>query len=396
MGAEWVRACAESGTSSRIALIGQTAADVRDVMVEGESGILAVSPPWFRPDYQPSRRRLVWPNGCVAMTYSGDEPDQLRGPQHFKAWCDEPAKWRYLQSAWDNLEMGLRLGDSPQIVATTTPRPIAWLKQTVADPQTMTRYGRTLDNAANLNPKAVARMQRKYAGTRLGRQELDGEILDDNPNALWRREEDIEKQSVSESAVPQLTRIVVGVDPQAADNQDDDGGGAETGIVVVGRADRNGVPHAYVLADLTVRKSPDGWGGAAVDGYQHFRADRIVAEVNNGGAMVEYVLRSVAKARRAEVSYKSVHASVGKRTRAEPVAALYEQKRVHHVGAFPELEDQMCGWQPSDKVSPDRMDALVWAVTELMLSDSEPEELVVSNYVGGQAARRRPRDNEYY
>lgn len=364
-GAEWLRAQAEATPRGRFAIVGQTAADVRDVMIEGDSGLIAVSPPWFMPKYEPSKRRVTWPNGATASTFSGDEPDQLRGPQFHKAWADEPAKWKYADAAWDNLEMGLRLGDCPQVVATTTPRPIPLIRKLIADEQTVVTCGHTNENRSNLSERFVDRVVRKYEGTRLGRQELAGEILDDNPGALWKRSR-IEELAVRD--YPDLVRIVVAVDPQVADptkkdKKDQEDASAETGIIVAGRSAGSDA-HAYVLADCSLKDSPGEWGKAVVQAYLDWNADRVVGEVNNGGALVEFLIATVAKDQNKRVAYKAVHASRGKQTRAEPVAALYEQGRVHHVGAHPELEDQMCTWEPGQK-SPDRMDALVWAITEL-------------------------------
>lgn len=374
-GAQWIRARAESGKYSRFALIAETAADARDVMVEGESGIMAVSPPSFRPKYEPSKRRLTWPNGAVATTYSGDEPDQLRGPNFDSAWADEPAKWRYATQVWDNLEMALRLGDNPQVVATTTPRPIPLIKSLIADPQTVVTRGHTDENRENLSETFIHRVVRRYEGTRLGRQELAGEVLDDNPGALWQRDR-IEELRVAK--LPDLERIVVAVDPQAADpNETSDEETAETGIVVVGRTGGRD-PHAFVLEDGSCRDTPNNWGLAVISAYSKWRADRVVAEINNGGAMVQYVILTVARDQGQTVPYKAVHASRGKVTRAEPVAALYEQGKVHHVGMFAELEDQLCQWEPGQK-SPDRLDALVWGLTELMLTGPpSPHEVEVS------------------
>lgn len=368
-GAEWLKARAESGKYKRFAIIGQTAADVRDVMIEGESGILSCYPSSQRPLYEPSKRRLTFPNGVVASTFSGDEPGQLRGPQFDSAWADEPAKWKFAQEAWDNLEFGLRLGDNPQVVATTTPRPIPLIRTLIADPQTVVTRGHTDENMANLSERYVERVIRKFEGTRLGRQELAGEILDDNPNALWKRAL-IESLRVKPSQVPDLVRIVVSVDPQVADpnateqnEQDKQRKTAETGITVSGMSG-GAVPHFYLLDDCSLSDSPNEWANAAVDAFLKHEADRLVAETNQGGAMVEFTVKTVANARGIIIPYTGVHASRGKYTRAEPIAALYEQGRVHHVGNFPELEDQMCDWVPGTK-SPDRMDSAVWGLTAL-------------------------------
>jgi predicted phage terminase large subunit-like protein len=358
-GAEWVREQVESHRVGRVALVGETSADVRSVMIEGESGILATSPPDRMPLYEPSKRRLSWPNGAVAMAYSGDEPDQLRGPQHDAAWADEPAKWKYPVAAWDNLEFGLRLGHSPRVVATTTPRPIKLIRDLLADAMTVVTRGSTFENVAHLAPSFVDRMKKKYEGTRLGRQELHAEVLDDVPGALWQRQHlDRDRRT----RVPELERVVVAIDPATTSGEDSD----ETGIIIAGRAADG---HAYVVEDLSCRVSPDAWARRAVSAYHGHRADRIVAEVNNGGDMVERVIRTVDP----NVAYKAVRASRGKTVRAEPVAALYEQARVHHVGLFAALEDQMCSFTPDQyEGSPDRVDALVWCLTELMLDQREP------------------------
>ncbi|MGX5827379.1 DNA-packaging protein [Mesorhizobium sp. 43Arga] len=374
-GSEWVRsiACGPSplarGTHARIAIVAETAADARDVLVEGDSGILSVHPADFRPLYEPSKRRLTWPNGAVATLYNAVEPDQLRGPQHDAAFCDELAKWRYARETWDQLQFGLRLGAAPKQVITTTPRPIPVLKEILNSPSTVTTKGSTFDNADNLAPSFLTQVVAKYEGTRLGRQELNAEILDDLPGALWTRDA-IDRNRLRE--FPDLHRVVVAVDPSGTKGQSDDGD--EIGIVIAGK----GVDgRAYVLADRTCKLSPDGWGRRAVDAYHgrwsqtpdKVKADRVVAERNFGGAMVEHVIKTI----EATIPYKEVTASRGKVARAEPVAALYEQGRVAHVGSMPELEDQMCLIAPdgyAGEGSPDRADALVWALTELMLDGS--------------------------
>lgn len=357
-GAEWVRRQALSGAASRIALVARTAADVRDVVVEGESGILAISPKRERPTWEPSRRRLTWPNGAIATTYSADEPDQLRGPQHDAGWLDELAAWRYPE-AYDQLRFGLRLGAHPRVVVTTTPRPTPIIRALLASPDTIVTRGRTIDNRANLAGSFLAEVSARYAGTRLGRQELDGEILDDAPGALWHRHL-IDAARVDRA--PDLRRVVVAIDPAVTSG----GGSDETGIVVAGLGyDGRG----YVLDDATARLSPDAWARKAVALYRSHKADRIVAEVNNGGEMVEHTLRTVDRS----IPFRAVHASRGKAVRAEPVAALYEQGRVSHVGALAALEDQLCTWDPAEsRTSPDRLDALVWALTELLVQEPTP------------------------
>jgi len=365
---EWAREQAESMPGSRGALVARTAADVRDVLVEGESGILAVSPPWFMPVYEPSKRRLTWPNGSVATLYSADKPDVLRGPQHHWAVADELAAWRF-EEAWDMLMMGLRLGQHPRVLIATTPRPTKIIKGLLTDPYTTVTRGSTYENRSNLAPAFFRQILRRYEGTRLGRQELYAEVLDDVPGALWTRAT-LDGNRVN--AVPALQRIVVAIDP--AITADDEAN--ETGIVVAGVDEQE---HGYVLEDLTVRGSPAQWAETAVQAYDRWQADRIVAEVNQGGDMVEHTVRTAARelasqGRRAtrNAAFRQVRATRGKHTRAEPISALYEQGRVHHVGMFAELEDQMCTWVPGED-SPDRMDALVWAMTELMTVDQAVE-----------------------
>jgi len=360
-GAELVRARVAGWTARRLALVAPTAADARNVMVEGESGILAISPPWDRPRYEPSKRRLTWPNGAIATLYSADEPERLRGPQHDATWCDELGSWRYPE-AWDMLMLGMRSGNDPRVVVTTTPRPTKLIRALIADPTAVVTRGSTYENRTNLAPAFLQQIIRKYEGTRLGRQELEAEILDDVPGALWTRGV-IEASRAS--AVPTLIRVVVAIDPAATSSEDAD----ETGIIVAGR---DGQGQGWVLADASGRYPPAEWAKTAIAAYRAHRADRVVAEVNNGGEMVEATLRVIDP----NVSFAAVRASRGKLTRAEPVAALYEQGRVHHLGVFPQLEDQMCGFVPADHGdfgqrptggSPDRADALVWALSDLLI-----------------------------
>jgi len=352
-GAEWVRALAESGRVRRIALVAETAADARDVMIEGESGLLACCPSWARPRYEPSRRRVTWPNGAVANSFSADDPDQLRGPQFDAAWADEIAKWRY-EAAWDNLMLGLRLGVDPRCVATTTPKPRAWLARLMADPGTVVTRGGTRENAANLAPVFLDQILARYAGTRLGRQEVEGEFLAEVQGALWTRML-IEAARAGPPAAGDLARIVVAVDPAVTAGADSD----ETGIVVAGI----GADGRYwVIEDLSGRLSPDLWARRATDAFRRHRADAVVCEVNQGGDLVVATLRTVDPA----LPVRAVRATRGKRLRAEPVAALYEQGKVRHAGAFPMLEDQMAGFTGlPGEASPDRLDALVWALTDL-------------------------------
>ena len=367
-GAETVRSwvCGETPTSpgryKRIALIGETTADARGVMVDGESGLLNIGPKEFRPEYFPSLRQLVWPNGAIATTYNATEPDQLRGPQHDAAWCDELAKWKYMQETWDQLQFGLRLGEHPRQIITTTPQPKPLIKALLNNPTVTVTRGRTYDNKDNLAEPFMRQIEERFGGTRLGRQELEGEILSDIPGALWKRD-DIDNNRLSE--VPEtLERVIVAVDPAASSNEGSD----ENGIVVVGLArDADGYARGYVLEDGSLRGTPEEWAKKTVSLYRKWQADKIVAEKNQGGEMVASVIRSVDRS----ITPKLVHASRGKAIRAEPISALYEQNRVHHVGRFDLLEDQMCTFSV-DNVrgshgmgSPDRVDALVWGLTEI-------------------------------
>jgi phage terminase large subunit-like protein len=361
MGSEWVRSLAHKYPGCRIALVGETAADARDVMIKGDSGLLNCDPNLTDDSWSPTNRCLTWPNGSRAFTYNATEPDQLRGPQHHFAWVDELAKFRYIQETWDQVQFGLRLGDHPQALVTTTPQPKKLIKKLVADPDTAITRGSTMDNKANLAANAMKQLYERYSGTRLGRQELEGEILGDIPGALWRRE-DIDDTRVAE-APKDLERVIVAVDPAASSHEGSD----EHGIVVVGLArDGDGYARGYVLDDASLRGTPEEWARAAVRMYRKWRADRIVAEKNNGGEMVETVIKTADRS----VPIKLVHASRGKAVRAEPISALYEQGRIHHVGRFDELEDQMCTFSVDNvrnesEGSPDRVDALVWGFTEL-------------------------------
>ncbi len=362
LGAEWVNALVRgfppfSGgrRHMRIALVGETLGDVREVMVEGPSGIATISR-WNRPRYEPTRRRLLWDSGAVAHAFSSEDPESLRGPQFEAAWCDELAKWKNADACFDMLQFGLRLGEEPRQLVTTTPRPIPLFRRLLGDPAfTVTRM-RTEENAENLAEGFIAAIRARYAGTRLARQELDGELIEDRPDALWSR-------AVLEAAAGAhgaLRRIVVAVDPPATSRRTSDA----CGIVVAAldEADR-----AVVLCDATLAAArPQDWAERAVALYRDYEADCIVAEVNQGGDMVVAVLHTVDPA----VPVREVRASRGKWLRAEPVAALYAQGRVVHAARFPELEDEMCDFGPeglSDGRSPDRVDALVWAVTELLL-----------------------------
>lgn len=357
-GAEWVREQVEIHGKRRIALVAPTAADARDVMIRGESGLLSVFPDAAKPLYEPSKRLVTFANGAIATAYSADEPERLRGPQHDGAWCDEIAAWKYPDEAWDMLQFGLRLGDDPRVVVTTTPKPIKLIKALLKDPSFVITRGSTYENRGNLAESFFSKIIRKYEGTRLGRQELLAEVLEDVEGALWQRDW-IESTRIREIRPKHLQRIVVAIDPAVTSAEDSD----DTGIICAARGvDGRG----YVLDDDTCKLSPAGWAKRAVDLLHERSADRIIAEVNNGGDLVENTIRTVDS----RVPYKKVNASRGKLTRAEPIAALYEQGQVSHVGTFGHLEDEMCEYTgKSGEKSPNRMDALVWALTELMLGD---------------------------
>ncbi len=364
-GAEWVTRRVLDG-ARWVSLVGRTAADVRDVMVEGESGLLSVAPAGFRPIYEPSKRRVTWPNGAIATTYSAEKPDQQRGPQSDTGWGDELAAWKY-PDAWDQMQFGNRLGLNPRVCVTTTPRPTPIIRELVEDPGTEITGGSTYENFANLAPKFLRRILARYEGTRLGRQELLAQVLSDTEGALWTRKM-IEDAFVRPEDVPEMVRVVVGVDPAVSYQEEDDidretKPGAETGIVVVGLG-RN--KHLYVWADYSGRRAPNAWAEKVAAAYEEFHCGKVVAEGNQGGNLVENILKTAHRG----MQVKMVNARVGKSARAEPVSALYEQRKVHHVGAFPELEDQLTSWVPGESDSPDRLDALVWAITFLALGPS--------------------------
>jgi phage terminase large subunit-like protein len=345
---EWVRSQVESGKCGRIGAIARTSADCRDVLVEGNSGLLAVSPPHFRPTYEPSKRRVTWPNGAICTLYSSEEGDALRGPEHDAIIADELAAWSD-RHAWDMSQFGLRLGADPRVVAATTPRPTPLIRELVVRQDVHVTRGRTFDNVQNLPPSFLANLRDRYEGTRLGKQELEGELLLDIPGALWKFE-DIQRVTQA----PEMKRIVVAIDPAVSSHEDSD----ETGIVVCGidRADQ-----LYVLCDASMRGTPNEWASRAITLYHEYRADRVVAEINNGGDLVENTLRAIDR----NVSFKAVRASRGKVTRAEPIAAFYERRKAFHVGKFEQLESQMLSFVPDMKQSPDRVDALVWGAHEL-------------------------------
>ncbi len=355
VGAETTRIWAK--TNKYVNLIGATTDDARDIMIEGESGIMSVCPKDERPQYIKHARKLVWPSGCVSLIFTADEPERLRGKQHEKLWGDELGAWRYPE-AWDQAKFGLRLGAKPQAIITTTPRPTKIMRELVKDPHCHVTRGSTYDNKSNLAPTFFSEIITKYEGTRLGRQELDAELLEDTPGALWRRS-NIDEYRVPKGDEPTMRRIVVAVDP-AISSEDSSN---ETGIITVGIGmDDRG----YIFEDCSGIFTPDEWGRAAVATFNRYQGDRIVAEKNQGGDMVGHVLKSVMP----NAPITLVSASRGKVTRAEPTAALYEQGRISHVGRFDTLEDQMVAFTSDfdrklQGYSPDRVDALVWALTEL-------------------------------
>jgi phage terminase large subunit-like protein len=376
-GAEWIRHMAATGPKkAQYALIGETAADVRDIMIQGPSGLMKISPPWFMPTYEPSKRSLTWPNGVKGLLYSAQEPGYFRGPQFHGAWCDEFAKWSNLEECWDNLQFGMRLVSKempdwiPRTCITTTPLPLPLIKKLIRDPKTAVVSGSLYENAANLAKSYIDRIRAKFEGTRFGRQEIFGEILEDTPGALWNAPLLDDLRVHARDLPPDRIRIGVGVDPSVADpHSHGDEGTAECGITVgfsayVNHPTLGMTPHGYLLADRSLRGHPVEWARAAVNAYHEFGADFIVAEKNNGGAMVASTIQTVDPA----VPVRLVWASKGKITRAEPVAALYEQRRIFHMLGpdFTDLESQMCSWVPG-LPSPDRMDSLVWLFTELML-----------------------------
>jgi phage terminase large subunit-like protein len=354
-GAEWIVYQALSQPKTRWAVVARTSADIRDTVFEGESGLISVIKRYglYNKDHHNiSSHRYVFPNGSIIKGYSAEQPDALRGPQHHGAWCDELAAWEYPET-YDQLAFGLRLGSDPKTVITTTPKPTKIIKDLMSRETTYVTRGNTFENAANLAPTALAELQHRYAGTRLGRQELFGEVLDDNPGALWNRTL-IEENRIKREDLPPLMRVVVGIDPAVTSGEDSD----FTGIVTAGvTADG----HYYIIADNTMKASPQEWATKAIEAYKEHKADRIIAEVNNGGDLVIHLLQQVD----ANVSTKKVTATRGKRVRAEPIAALMEQSRCHMVGYFGDLENEMCEWTPDSPDSPDRLDAMVWALTEL-------------------------------
>jgi phage terminase large subunit-like protein len=377
---EVIRDLVEDERIGQIAIIGETSADARDVMIEqGESSIMKTARPNFRPTYEPSKRRVTWPNGATATAYSADDPEQLRGPQHDFAWPDEVAKWRHAEETWSNMMFGLRLtgpkGDPPRVLVTTTPRPTPLLINLargerqldgtyIPRSDVVITHCSTYANSANLAPSFLDAVRREYEGTRLGEQELHARILDEIEGALWTM---TMIDALRVTVAPKFTRVTVAVDPPAKEH------GAEAGIIAMGVArgdfgsSRGVEDHGFVIDDQSRKGSPGEWARATVACYHENEADHIVAEINNGGDMVKHTIHSID----ANVPVKVVHASRGKQTRAEPIGALYEQGRIHHVGSFPKLEDQQTTWVPGQP-SPDRLDAMVWAATDLLIGTRPP------------------------
>lgn len=358
-GAETIRLWVQQGIAKRIALIGKNLYDTRFVMVEGVSGLMSVHPPARCPAFFPSKRQIRWPNGAVASLYGGETYEQLRGPQFDAAWIDEFAKFEHQQELWEQVMLGLRLGDNPRCIITTTPRPSKEILRLLEDPLVVVTHGTTFDNKENLAAGFLQDIVKQFDGTRLGAQELYAEVLTEREGALWQR-------SFLRYAQPPCTveglwdlrRIVIAIDPADTSTETSD----ETGIIVAGIDEKK---HAYVLEDLSGRMSPTDWGRRVIEAYWRYKADRIVAEVNKGGDLVEKMLHTLD----ARAAYKAVRATRGKAIRAEPIAALYEQGRVSHVCPLPLLEAQLCDFCPdSSGSSPDRLDALVWALTELCLT----------------------------
>lgn len=357
-GAEWVRMKARRANTPFIALVGETADDVRQVMVEGKSGILAVSADDERPEWFPSRRSLIWPNGVIGRCYSANDPEQLRGPEHNIAWCDEIAKWRY-PDAWDNLMLGMRIGNYPQTMATTTPRSKRWLVELIEEQGVTVTYGSTQDNKANLAPSFLEAVEARFRKSPLAAQELDGRLITAHPDALWTMEQ-MAKLVMDAPPEDKFTEVLLGVDPAV-------GGGDETGIIVVGRSQDGKL---WVLDDLSLNAQPNRWADVIITGAKKWRAMKIVVEVNQGGALVEDLLRN----KGVRWPIHAVRAKKGKIARAEPIAAAYAEGLVAHAKRFAQLEDQMCSAIPGASMasSPDRLDALVWGLTALMRQEKRP------------------------
>lgn len=367
-GAETLRQWVCAGEYKRIALIGASLHEVRSIMVEGESGLLNVHPPYERPLYIPTQRIIKWKNGAVAQLFGAEAYEQLRGPQFDCVWVDELAKFRKAEAVWHQLQLCLRLGDHPRCIVTTTPRPTKFIKNLLASPDIAVTKGSTFENAENLAPAYLNQVRKQFLNTRLGAQELYAEILTETAGALWQRNMVHYRQpAYDESNRPVLERIVIAIDPATTTHAQSD----ETGIIIAGIDTQK---QAYVLEDLSGKLSPHDWGRRVVDCYYRLKADRVVVEINKGGDLVENVLKSIDPA----IPLKSVRATRGKYTRAEPIAALYEQNRIFHASPLSILEQQMCDYIPGITTkSPDRMDALVWAITELLLDNEKHPKLKI-------------------
>lgn len=369
-GSEWILQRVKQGYKS-IALIAETKADARDVMVEvGESSILRVAPPELRPIYEPSKRRLTWKNGAIGTIFSGDEPDQLRGPQFDTAWVDEIAKFKYPSECWDNLELALRLGPNPQVLVTTTPRPIGIIRKLIDDPDTVTVKGSTYENQDNLSDRYIKRLLDKYEGTTIGRQEIYAELLSENPGAFWKRDTMLDAFRVKQE--PTLDKIVVALDVASTSKKTSD----LTGIVVCGKRGE----HGFALEDLSGRYSPKEWAKTAIDALHRYKGNEIIAESNQGGEMISTVIHDIDK----NVAVRLVHACLGKAIRCEPIVSKYEQGKVHHVGTLERLEDELCNWVPGQGPSPNRLDGLVWGMWALLIDGERPVLPVYSIELGGK------------
>lgn len=363
MGAETVKMWVESNAYKRIALISTSVQEARSIMVEGESGLLNLFPSYKKVKYFSSKNYLQFHNGAKAFLYGGDFYEKLRGPQFDAVWIDEFAKFKHYQETWDQILFSLRLGQDPKIIITTTPKPIPLLRNLMHSPQVVITKGSTFENTANLSKRYIEQMKEQYEGTRLGLQELHAELLTSEEGALWTSE--LIQYKPFNPSTP-FQRIIIAIDPATTNHAHSD----ETGIIVAGIDEfRNG----YVLEDLSGKFSPHDWGKRVIQAYWHYKADRVVAEVNKGGDLVEKILKSLDPS----VSYRPVRATRGKITRAEPIAALYEQKKIFHTKAFPLLEQQLCHYTSSTKKSPDRLDALVWAFTDLFLQSERKAELKI-------------------